>query len=88
MSDNPTNWQYQTTISTSFGQGRPSGLERDGCCATWPKPCSYHEGYQDALDTFEQVGWVSRLRDDRGRPVAFEVVNHQSDDVPVWVRRG
>lgn len=23
-------------------------MERDGCCATWPKPCSYHEGYADA----------------------------------------
>lgn len=31
---------------------------RDGCCATWPKPCSYHEGYQDALDTFERVELV------------------------------
>ena len=24
--------------------------DRVGCCADWPKPCSYHEGYQDALD--------------------------------------
>ena len=24
--------------------------DRDGCCGTWPKPCSYHEGYADALD--------------------------------------
>lgn len=24
--------------------------ERAGCCADWPKPCTYHEGYQDALD--------------------------------------
>lgn len=29
-------------------------LSRDGCCADWPKPCSYHEGVQDALDYWEQ----------------------------------
>jgi hypothetical protein len=23
---------------------------REGCCAAWPKPCSYHEAWQDALD--------------------------------------
>lgn len=23
---------------------------RDGCCADWPKPCQYHEGYADAMD--------------------------------------
>lgn len=28
----------------------PTAARRDGCCATWPKPCSYHEGWQDALD--------------------------------------
>ena len=25
--------------------------ERTGCCDTWPKPCDYHEGWQDALET-------------------------------------
>ena len=25
--------------------------EREGCCDTWPKPCPYHEGWQDALET-------------------------------------
>lgn len=24
---------------------------REGCCADWPKPCTYHEGWADALDT-------------------------------------
>lgn len=24
--------------------------ERRGCCADWPKPCSYHEGWQDGID--------------------------------------
>lgn len=23
---------------------------REGCCATWPKPCAYHEGYARAVD--------------------------------------
>jgi len=27
--------------------------EREGCCSTWPKPCSYHEGWQDAMDAVE-----------------------------------
>lgn len=26
---------------------------RKGCCANWPKPCGYHEGYQDAVDEME-----------------------------------
>ena len=25
--------------------------EREGCCDTWPNPCPYHEGWQDALET-------------------------------------
>ena len=28
--------------------------EREGCCATWPKPCSYHEGWADAVDTLTE----------------------------------
>ena len=28
---------------------RPPGA-RDGCCASWPRPCPYHEGWQDAED--------------------------------------
>jgi hypothetical protein len=23
---------------------------REGCCADWPKPCSYHEGYADGWE--------------------------------------
>jgi hypothetical protein len=23
---------------------------REGCCETWPKPCTYHEGYLDGQD--------------------------------------
>jgi hypothetical protein len=26
---------------------------REGCCANWPKPCSYHEGWLDAEDLLE-----------------------------------
>ena len=22
---------------------------RQGCCDSWPKPCTYHEGYESAL---------------------------------------
>jgi len=25
-------------------------MTRAGCCEDWPKPCSYHEGWQDAAD--------------------------------------
>ena len=28
---------------------------RAGCCDTWPKPCSYHEGWLDGLDVGRQV---------------------------------
>jgi hypothetical protein len=37
---------------------------RDGCCADWPKPCSYHEGWQDAenwvADQIEGILWPSK----------------------------
>ena len=23
---------------------------REGCCQTWPKPCTYHEGYGDGYE--------------------------------------
>ena len=26
-------------------------MTRAGCCETWPKPCSYHEGWADAEDS-------------------------------------
>lgn len=42
---------------------------REGCCATWPKPCSYHEGWQDALDALrgdEGVDWEIIERPERG----------------------
>ena len=29
-------------------------VPRFGCCDTWPKPCSYHEGWKDSLDRAEQ----------------------------------
>ncbi len=35
-------------------------LQPDGCCATWPKPCSYHEGYADGAEAMG--GEVERLR--------------------------
>lgn len=25
-------------------------LVRDGCCADWPKPCTYHEGFADGIE--------------------------------------
>lgn len=31
-------------------------LSRDGCCADWPKPCSYHEGVRDALNAVVASG--------------------------------
>lgn len=30
-------------------------ISREGCCADWPKPCTYHEGVTDALDTVAPV---------------------------------
>lgn len=30
---------------------------REGCCADRRKPCSYHEGWEDALDTVPD-GWA------------------------------
>lgn len=29
--------------------------DRKGCCEDWPKPCSYHEGFQDAIDTISEA---------------------------------
>ena len=30
--------------------------DRAGCCDAWPKPCAYHEGWADALDTIDPWG--------------------------------
>lgn len=30
-------------------------ISREGCCETWPKPCTYHEGVQDGLDAANAV---------------------------------
>jgi hypothetical protein len=38
---------------------------REGCCAGWPKPCSYHEGwldgweagYEEARRQYQGGGW-------------------------------
>ena len=27
---------------------------RDGCCNTWPKPCTYHDGYGDGYEHAER----------------------------------
>ena len=35
-------------------------MKRMGCCAGWPKPCSYHEGYRDAYES--QQDEVETLR--------------------------
>lgn len=43
------------------------GVSRDrkGCCEDWPKPCTYHEGFQDGWDAHEQelVARSERYRD-------------------------
>lgn len=44
---------------------------REGCCGTWPKPCSYHEGYLDGFD----VGW-------RGGKAEGEGFKRWRDSVP------
>jgi len=33
---------------------------KDGCCADWPKPCTYHEGFADGIDWLAEVvaGWL------------------------------
>jgi len=46
-------------------------MTRDGCCAGWPKPCPYHEGW---LDGYE-VGYADAEQAYRGgglRPAAEE----------------
>lgn len=35
---------------------------RAGCCADWPKPCSYHEGYIDGWDGATDE-WEPMFRD-------------------------
>lgn len=37
-------------------------ISRLGCCAGWPKPCSYHEGYRDAYESV-QPKYEEALRD-------------------------
>jgi hypothetical protein len=40
-------------------------MTREGCCANWPKPCAYHEGwldgyeagYDDARREYQGGGW-------------------------------
>lgn len=36
---------------------------RAGCCADWPKPCSYHEGWADCRDTTSDAAEIDRLCD-------------------------
>lgn len=36
------------------GYPRHVQMKRLGCCAGWPKPCRYHEGYADAIAAAEQ----------------------------------
>ncbi|MDA8037626.1 MAG: hypothetical protein M0Z69_00405 [Actinomycetota bacterium] len=36
-------------------------MSREGCCAAWPKPCSYHEGWQDCADAM--AGLVEAARE-------------------------
>jgi hypothetical protein len=38
---------------------------REGCCAGWPKPCGYHEGWEDAENEMsEEPPPVSLVADD------------------------
>ena len=45
--------------------------DRTGCCATWPKPCPYHEGWADAEDAAcSHAAW--ELRPGDGAPSRME----------------
>lgn len=51
--------------------------EREGCCADWPKPCSYHEGYADASDKWEamhrEMEAIARTNyEDKAHPIQVE----------------
>ncbi len=35
--------------------------DRSMCCEDWPKPCPYHEGWQDAVDAMGGMG-LDRIR--------------------------
>lgn len=43
---------------------------RDECCADWPKPCSYHEGWLDGAEFVEEV---KQLNEELGVELATAV---------------
>lgn len=59
-------------LSAKSGPDNHVEIKRLGCCAGWPKPCSYHEGYQDAYEALrggnprvERILW--NYRDEPGK---------------------
>lgn len=69
-----------------------SGPQRAGCCAGWPKPCSYHEGFLDGwnaakegTDLYDSSGLI-------GAPKASlpcDFCGHEgTEDEPVVWRNG
>ena len=50
---------------------------REGCCQTWPKPCTYHEGYGDG---YEQAVQDSAAPDmEKALETAAYVLEHYLD---------
>ena len=54
---------------------------RVGCCADWPKPCSYHEGFEDAL----QDPQLRTLLEEAGRIMGPYYSDHYSGSDACWV---
>lgn len=51
-----------TQAESTTTEDRHVTRKRLGCCAGWPKPCPYHEGYSDAYDVLQAE--VTRLKDE------------------------
>ena len=85
----PDTSRYKDAWNAAVARIESRNRNRDGCCATWPKPCPYHRGYQDALDSFEQVGWAEVVGG--GAVIIRRRVEsriHLPLEVAFWVRRG
>lgn len=51
-----------------------SDAARDGCCATWPKPCSYHEGWADGAEKAEADAAACRIDCERADEALVEAM--------------
>lgn len=52
---------------------------REGCCADWPKPCPYHEGWADATDAYEKR--YEAIKEDR------DACNEEMEQLRALLRR-